>query len=69
MTTSRLYDDFIEAFTIFNKYELKYQEIAAEHDEIFAGPSPEIVSAEDLKRLKELGWTPDAYDGGFSSFT
>lgn len=52
------YRDMIEAFTIFAKYEGDEQYLAAaEHDEIWAGPSPEDVSDEDKKRLEELGWT------------
>lgn len=59
------YLQIIEAFTIFSKYSLRHQEIAAEHNELFAGPESEIVSVEDRQRLEELGWYPDKFETGF----
>lgn len=57
------YKDMAEAFTIFAKYDEGVGETAAEHDEIYAGPSPEKVSEGDRKRLEELGWWSDeSYD-------
>lgn len=49
---------WIEAFQIFAKYmpEGEWFEVAAEHDEIYAGPNPETVTSEDKARLEELGW-------------
>lgn len=46
---------WIESFEIFEKYG--YNEgLIAEHDEVWAGPNPEIVSQEDTARLVALGW-------------
>lgn len=51
------YIDMAEAYTIFAKYsEPRDQNSHAEHDELMAGPSPDIVSDEDKERLSELGW-------------
>lgn len=55
MAADTFYSKFIEALTIFQKYD-HWQNLSAEHDEVYAGPSPEVVSAEDLARLEELGW-------------
>jgi len=62
-----MYDEIIEAFTIFKKYSSN-DSISAEHDELFAGPDPSIVSKEDLARLKQLHWHPVEY-GCFRMFT
>jgi hypothetical protein len=48
--------EYAEAFSIFSQYDNKPFSVHAEHDEIFAGPNPSVVSAEHLKRLNELGW-------------
>jgi hypothetical protein len=63
------YEEIIQALTIFRKYfvEGQYESIAAEHDEIYAGPNPEIVSEEDKAILKELGWN-DYGTGSFHRF-
>jgi len=50
------YSQFAEAFAIFAKYGDDDFAVCAEHDEIFAGPDPKIVSKEDNNKLKELGW-------------
>lgn len=55
------YERIKAGFEIFDKYE-GYQEVAAEHDRIFAGPDPEIVSDEDKETLEEIGWHVDEYD-------
>jgi hypothetical protein len=62
-------ESWIEAFQIFAKYvpEDEYFEVAAEHDEIYAGPNPEKVTPEDKARLEELGWH-DFEDGCFKKF-
>lgn len=49
-----------EGFAIFTKYHT-HQYIQAEQGSIYAGPDPELVSKEDLVRLKELGWEPFDY--------
>jgi len=50
-----------ESFTIFAKYGEGKWKTLAEHDIIYAGPNPEEVSKEDIKRLEQLGWdvSPD----------
>lgn len=61
-----------EAFAIFAKYaepEAVIDGVAAEHDEVYAGPDPSVVSPEDLHRLEALGWTPDSRHECFSKFT
>ena len=59
------YEKLIAALQIFNKYgHSKF--LSAEHDEIFAGPEPSDVSAEDIAELEKLGWR--AGESGFSSF-
>lgn len=55
------YREMAEAFTIFAKYDTGW--IQGEHDEIFAGPNPKDVSADDRKRLKQLGWSKHDGDG------
>lgn len=56
---------YAEAFAIFAKYE--GQGVCAEHDEIFAGPDPSVVTEADKKRLIELGWNPS--EESFHKFT
>lgn len=60
---------WVEAFQIFAKYipEGEWLDVAAEHDEIFAGPNPEVVTPEDKARLEELGWG-DYEDSSFKRF-
>lgn len=48
--------EWIESFQIFEKYPC-YGLDAAEHDEVYGGPKPEVVTPEDRKRLEELGWS------------
>lgn len=60
-------DEWIESLEIFKKYDDTDGLSGAEHDEVFGGPDPEVVSAEDLKRLEELGWYDSEY-GGFQAF-
>ena len=52
------YDKFIKALEIFRKYEHD-QFICAEHDEIYAGPDPTMMTDEDVEALEELGWLAD----------
>lgn len=47
--------EWIESYQIFDKYEGR-QDTMAEHDEIWSGPLANVVSEEDKKRLKALGW-------------
>lgn len=61
------YEKFIAAFKIFAKYP-HTGGISAEHDIVYAGPSPEDVSQEDIDALDELGWHIDEWASGFSKF-
>ena len=56
-----MYENFTTALGIFSKYE-KEGSISAEHDIIYAGPSPSQVSFEDKVTLAELGWHESEYD-------
>lgn len=57
------YADWAEAFLLFAKYEAEGWEVSAEHDVIYAGPDPAIVTDIDKKRLSELGWdTEEQYE-------
>lgn len=61
-----------EAFTIFAKYQPKEragQHVAAEHDEIYAGPDPRVVAEDDLRRLDALGWRQMSDLECFARFT
>jgi hypothetical protein len=56
-----------EAFNIFAKYAPdQLHAVVAEHDQIWAGPDPRDVSAEDHLRLGDLGWFISSE--GFSHF-
>lgn len=52
------YVSLAKAFMIFAKYEGP-QNVAAEHDKIFAGPNPEAMTVEDINALHSLQWYPD----------
>jgi hypothetical protein len=52
-----IYARMARAFQIFDSYgNPNEQDISAEHDEIYAGPDPEVVSPEHLIELEALGW-------------
>lgn len=60
---------WIEAFQIFEKYEPDvFAEVSAEHDVIYAGPSPDKVSDEDKARLEELDWAIDEDVNSFYNY-
>ena len=60
--------DLIEAFNIFLKYGNPDYPTHCEHDCLYVCDiDPEKVSAEDIKKLDDLGFMPDD-DGGFMSF-
>lgn len=63
-------EKLIEALQIFAKYPDADGWLSAEHDEVWFGPDPSIVSDVDKARLNELGWHPD-FDGEstFHKFT
>lgn len=60
------YQEWSVAFAIMAKYEDKYGNISAEHDVVYAGPSPEIVTQEDIDALEELGWHISDFDCFYS---
>lgn len=62
------YRPYIEAFEVFEKYD-HYKGVHGEHDVLYAGPSPEVLSDEDLSKVIELGWLPDNENGCFYIFT
>ena len=56
------------AFTIFALYDTD-GDVSPQHDEVYAGPDPSLVSPEHLAELETLGWTAnDDYDC-FHKFT
>jgi hypothetical protein len=57
----RLFSHYAEVFAIFAKYDKPddWANVAPYHDEIYAGPDLKLVSKEDKKRIKELGWDVD----------
>lgn len=59
-------EDLITALTIFLKYGNPYSPTNCNHDELWVDVDPEIVSADDIKELEELGFIPD--DEGFISY-
>lgn len=63
------YSDWAEAFTIFAKYDDKQYGVSAEHDEVYAGPSPSSVSEDDIEKLDSLGWTASEDYDCFHKFT
>jgi hypothetical protein len=60
------YSEWAESFQIFAKYG-DGAEVTAGHDEMWAGPSAEIVAEADRTRLSDLGWRADT-EGGFQRF-
>ena len=56
------YKNLITALGVFSKYQPNGN-ISAEHDTLYAGPSPADVSEADAVVLDGLGWHPsDEYD-------
>jgi hypothetical protein len=66
---SSVYDEMARAFTIFASYPDERPGISAEHDEIWAGPNPAVMTAEDLAELEQLRWMPDHAHETFHRFT
>lgn len=65
-------EKIVKAFTIFLKYEDLDNldpDVYAEHDVIYCGPDPEIVSEEDKLKLEELGFGVDTEFNCFYYFT
>lgn len=69
--TANKWTGYAEAFTIFAKYAHTEgaDPVTAGHDEIYAGPSPDVVSPADRCRLSELGWRADARYNCWNKFT
>lgn len=67
LTSFRTYDRIIGGLEILKHYGKDARYVAAEHDELFAGPHPSEVSEAHLKALDALGWTPSEA-GNFSTF-
>ena len=57
-----MFKELAEAMTIFAKYSEEGYMLGAEHDVIFVYLDPKLVSKEDKKRLKEIGFL-QKYDG------
>lgn len=65
------YEEWAESFTIFAKYvdpEKPFGDVSFEHEEMYAGPDPEDVSAQDKERLAVLGWIEKDKYGCFMHF-
>lgn len=60
------YEAMIRAFEIFMEAGDVGEGITAEHDVIYAGPSADQVSAQQIAELERLGWHP--YLDGFYHF-
>jgi hypothetical protein len=64
------YKALIEAFQIFDKYQPDETfVVSAEHDIIYTGCSPDLVSDDDKKRLAELGFHIDEHLDSFYMHT
>jgi len=63
--------DVAQGLMILSKYvDIKdHCQVAAEHDVIYAGPSKDEVSKEDLEALDKMGWKPDEEFDCFYHFT
>lgn len=60
MDRDHSYDGWSKAFAIFAKYhDGKHGHVSAEHDEVFAGPNPDVVSDADKAELERYGWSVD----------
>jgi hypothetical protein len=75
MSVSSSHDEFqytyaawSEAFTIFEKYAGEFN-VNAEHDVVYAGPNPDLVSEDDTQRLIALGWHIDSDLNSFYHYT
>jgi hypothetical protein len=64
------YEAMARAFQIFAEYSGHGRAgISAEHDVIYAGPDPSVVSEEHLMELAELFWLPEPEFDTFRRFT
>ncbi len=60
--------DFIEALTIFLKYSDTKYPTHCEHEKLTVCVDPALVTKEDTKELKRLGFIADKGEGNFYSF-
>lgn len=64
------YQNWIDAFAIFLKYDSSESaQVAAQHEVIYAGPDIDNMSQKDIDRLEELGWDYDEQYGCFYRYT
>lgn len=61
-------EDLIKALQIFLKYGNPEYPTCCEHDVLYVCIPIDAVSAEDKKRLSELGFDEDVDNNGFYSF-
>ena len=52
------YEEITQAFAIFTRYEHEHG-VDAQHDIIYAGPDPDVMSPEDRAAVEALGWHPE----------
>jgi hypothetical protein len=55
-------DQLIEALQILRKYDNPDSPTHCEHDVLYVGVSPDLVSELDIQRLDELGFIPGSGD-------
>lgn len=63
------YQHMARAMEIFASYDDDSASVSAEHDEIYAGPDPTVVSAEHIAELGQLDWHPVPDSNTFRMFT
>jgi len=68
MSDRKGFDELIEAFTIFKKYENPDFPTHCEHDVMLVCVEFNKVSDEDKSRLNELGFCEETENGYFQSF-
>jgi hypothetical protein len=67
----RTYAAWAEAFMIFARYQPpdRWCDVVAEHDALYAGPTPDEMTPEDRERLERLGWRTDPNVDGWKHST
>ena len=60
--------DLIRALVIFSKYSDTHSPTHCEHDTLYVGVDPAIVSDLDIGELESLSFYPDRDKGVFYSF-
>lgn len=59
--------DLLEALTLFAKYTEAARPTWCAHDQLYVLVDPAKVTAEDTARLKDLGFSANAFEGHFYS--